>query len=452
MATPTQNQHVQDRLTEFSDLLNSDNYIKVRRMLNGMPPADVAHLLESSPPKLREVLWRFVDADNEGEVLQFLHEDIQAHFLSQMDSEKLLAITENLEPDDIADILQNLPDTVIREVLQSMDAQDRQRVEQVLTWDEDSAGGLMNTDAITVRPASTLDVVLRYLRRHGELPDIMDKLFVVNRDDEFLGVLPIHKLLASDPDMTVREVMQGDAEPIPASMPASEVASLFERHDWVSAPVVSSKGKLLGRITIDDVVDVIREETDRSLLSLHGLDEEEDTFAPVMRAAPRRAVWLALNLLTAFLAASVINLFEETIAQVVALAVMMPIVASMGGVAGSQVLTVVIRGLALGHIGRQNTGWLLRREIVIGLLNGCAVALVVATAASLWFQDPIIGLAIAIALVINLAAGAVAGTLLPLILRRFGIDPALAGSVLLTTTTDVVGFMSFLGLATWFYG
>jgi len=451
MANNIPNEHVQDQLTEVSALLESGTFIKVRRMLNGLPAADVAHLLEASPPKLREVLWNLVDADNEGEVLQFLHEDIQADFLSRMDSEKLIAITEGLETDDIADILQNLPDTVIREVLQSMDAQDRQRVEQVLTWDEDSAGGLMNTDAITVRPTSTLDVVLRYLRRHEELPEIVDKLFVVNRDDEFLGVLPIHRLLASDPDMTVREIMQSEVEPIPASMPASEVARLFERHDWVSAPVVSSRGKLLGRITIDDVVDVIREGADHSLMSLHGLDEDEDTFATVMRTTPRRAIWLGINLLTAFLASAVINIFEETIEQVVALAVLMPIVASMGGVAGSQTLTVMIRGMALGQIGRNNANWLLNRELMVGALNGAFWALIVASAASLWFSDIRIGLILAAALVINLLAAAATGTLLPILLKSLRIDPALSGSVILTTITDVVGFMAFLGLATWVY-
>ncbi|HEY9037054.1 MAG TPA: magnesium transporter [Pseudomonadales bacterium] len=451
MANGIPNEHVQDQLTELSDLLESGTFIKVRRMLNGLPPADVAHLLEASPPRLREVLWNLVDADNEGEVLQFLHEDIQATFLSRMDSEKLLAITEGLETDDIADILQNLPDTVIREVLQSMDTQDRQRIEQVLTWDEDSAGGLMNTDAITVRPTSTLDVVLRYLRRHGELPDIIDQLFVVNRDDEYLGLLPINKLLTSDPDMTVREVMQSDVDPIPASMPSSEVARLFERHDWVSAPVVSGRGKLLGRITIDDVVDVIRDDADHSLMSLHGLDEDEDTFAPVLRTAPRRAIWLGLNLLTAFLASAVINIFGDTIEKVVALAILMPIVASMGGVAGSQTLTVVIRGMALGQIGRQNTGWLLNREVMVGVINGLFWATVVAGAASFWFDDLRIGLILGTALVINLVVAAATGTLLPVLLKAMRIDPALSGSVILTTVTDVIGFMSFLGLATWVY-
>ncbi len=451
MATSIPNENVQDQLTELSELLESGTFIKVRRMLNSLPPADAAHLLEASPPKLREILWNLVDADNEGEVLQFLHEDIQADFLSRMDSEKLLAITEGLETDDVADILQNLPDAVIREVLQSMDTQDRQRVEQVLTWDEDSAGGLMNTDAITVRPTSTLDVVLRYLRRHEELPEIIDKLFVVNRDDEFLGVLPIPRLLTSDPDMTVREIMQSDVEPIPASMPASEVARLFERHDWVSAPVVSNRGKLLGRITIDDVVDVIREGADHSLMSLHGLGEDEDTFAPVLRTTPRRAIWLGINLITAFVASAAINLFEDTIEKVVALAVLMPIVASMGGVAGSQTLTVVIRGMALGQIGRNNASWLLNRELMVGAINGLFWASVVALAASFWFNDPRIGMILAVALIINLLAAAATGTLLPLFLKSMRIDPALSGSVILTTVTDVVGFISFLGLATWVY-
>lgn len=451
MVTSTQNSAITDRLSELSALLDSGTFVTVRRMLNTLPPADAAHLLESSPPKLRQVLWRLIDADNEGEVLQFLHEDIQADFLRRMDPEQLLAITEGLEPDDIADILQNLPDAVIQEVLQSMDAQDRLRVERVLTWDEDSAGGLMNTDTVTVRPDTTLDVVLRYLRRHEELPDMTDTLFVVNRDDVFLGSLPLRRLLVSDTTLTVREIMNSDIEPIPAELPASEVARRFERHDWVSAPVVNAQGQLLGRITIDDVVDVIRGEADRSLMNLYGLDEDEDTFAPVLRTAPRRAIWLCVNLMAAFVAASVVSLFEDTIAQVVALAVLMPIVASMGGVAGSQVLTVVIRGMALGQIGRQNAGWLLRREIAVGLLNGIGLALLVAGAASWWFGDYTIGLAIAAALVINLSAGGIAGTLLPLLLRRLGIDPALAGGVLLNTVTDVVGFFSFLGLATWLY-
>jgi magnesium transporter len=234
-------------------------------------------------------------------------------------------------------------------------------------------------------------------------------------------------------------------------MPDDQVARLFERNDWVSAPVVDESGKLLGRITIDDVVDVIREDADHSLMSMAGLDEDEDTFAPVFRTAPRRAVWLGINLMTAFIASSVINLFQDTIEKVVALAVLMPIVASMGGVAGTQTLTVLVRGMALGHVGKHNQAWLVNREVIVGLLNGVLWASVVAVAASLWFDDWHIGLIIAAAMVINLTTAALTGAVLPLMLRRINIDPALAGSVVLTTVTDVVGFVSFLGLAAWFY-
>jgi magnesium transporter len=441
----------QQQLQALNDALNSGTFKPVKRLLSSLSPADVAHLLESSPPRLRHALWRLVDIEDSGEILQFLSEDIQNQFLQQMDPSEVLTITEGLEPDDIADILQQLPDTVIREVLQSMDAQDRHRIERVLTYAEDTAGGLMNTDTITVRPRLTLDVVLRYLRRHAELPKMTDNLIVVNRQDEFIGLLPLRKILVSDPNITVREIMVTDAEAIPADMPEQAVARLFERHDWVSAPVIDENGKLLGRITIDDVVDVIRDDADHSLMSMAGLDEDEDTFAPVLKTVPRRALWLGLNLMTAFLASAVIKIFEGTIDKVVALAILMPIVASMGGVAGSQTLTVVIRGMALGQIGRNNTNWLLNRELAVGTLNGLLWASVVAIAATLWFDDITIGIIIAAAMIINLITAAMAGTMLPILLKAFKIDPALAGSVILTTVTDVVGFMSFLGLATWFY-
>jgi magnesium transporter len=309
----------------------------------------------------------------------------------------------------------------------------------------------MNTDTITVRPNITLDVALRYLRRHEELPAMTDSLLVVNRNDQFIGSLSLRKLLVSDPSVTVREIMDTEVEPIVASMPARDVANLFERRDWVSAPVVDDNQLLLGRITIDDVVDVIREESDHSLMSMAGLDEDEDTFASVMTTAPRRAIWLGINLLTAFIASGVINLFEGTIEKVVALAVLMPIVASMGGVAGTQTLTVVIRGMALGHISRNNSRWLINREVLVGLMNGLLWALIVALAASYWFNDPLIGAIIAAAMVINLITASLAGAILPLVMKALNIDPALAGGVVLTTVTDVVGFMSFLGLATYFY-
>ncbi len=451
MAQSVDKKHTQSHLEELNLALSSGEFLPIRRMLNSLPAADVAHLIESTPPKIRTILWQLVDLENEGDILQYLGDEVQSQFLMEMDAEEVAAITERLEADDLVDILQQLPDRVIQEVLASMDHQDRHRVEHILSYDEDTAGGLMNTDTITVRPNITLDVTLRFLRRHENLPEMTDHLIVVSRSDEYIGVLPLRKILVSDPSVTVREIMSTDVEAIPADMPDTEVAKLFERHDWVSAPVVDNEGRLVGRITIDDVVDVIRESADHSLLSMAGLDEDEDTFAPISKAAPRRAIWLGINLLTAFIASAVINLFEGTIDKVVALAVLMPIVASMGGVAGTQTLTVVIRGMALGHISKDNSRWLVNRELMVGAINGLIWAVVVAIAATLWFEDPLIGVIIAAAMVINLITAALAGALLPMLLQALKIDPALAGGVALTTITDVVGFMSFLGLATYFY-
>ena len=441
----------ENTLDRFSAALESGTFVDVRRMLNGLAAADVAHLLESSPPKYRHILWQMVEVEREGEVLGELSDDLQAHFLSDMGAAEVALITEGLEDDDVADILQQVPDRITREVLNAMDHQDRARLERVIKYPDDVAGGLMNTDTITIRARLTLDVVLRYLRRHDEIPEMTDSLIVVNRADQFIGLLPLRTLLVSDPSVSVREMMVTDLEPIPVDMPDTEVARLFERNDWVSAPVVDENGRLVGRITIDDVVDVIREDADHSFMSMAGLDEDEDTFAPVSRSAPRRAIWLGINLVTAFIASSVINLFQDTIEKVVALAVLMPIVASMGGIAGTQTLTVLIRGIAMGQVGRNNQAWLVNRELIIGLLNGVLWAAVVAVAASLWFDDWNIGIIIAAAMVINLVTAALTGALLPLLMTRLQIDPALAGGVVLTTVTDVVGFVSFLGLATLFY-
>lgn len=441
----------QQQIDRLSLALDSGTLVDVKRMLNGLPAADVAHLLESSPPKIRHVLWQMVEVESEGEILNELSDELATHFLSDMDAAEVALITEGLEDDDVADILQQVPDRVTREVLNAMDHQDRARIEEVLHYPDDTAGGLMNTDAITIRARLTLEVVLRYLRRHEEIPEMTDNLIVVNRNDQFIGLLPLRILLVSDPSVSVREMMITDVEPIPADMPDDQVARLFERNDWVSAPVVDEAGKLLGRITIDDVVDVIREDADHSFMSMAGLDEDEDTFAPIMRTAPRRAVWLGLNLITAFIAASVINVFQDTIEKVVALAVLMPIVASMGGIAGTQTLTVLVRGIAMGQVSRNNQTWLINRELAVGFLNGTLWAAVVAVAASLWFDDWHIGLIIAAAMIINLVTAAFTGAALPLMMKRVNIDPALAGGVVLTTVTDVVGFVSFLGLATWFY-
>ncbi|MBT3146925.1 magnesium transporter [Neptunomonas phycophila] len=441
-------------LDKLNSALNSGAFQQVRFTLNStLRPVEVAHLLEKSPPKERQILWNLIHPENEGKVLQYLADDIQADILSKMDADRLLAITETLDTDDVADVLQQLPERITRELLQIMDQQNRERIEEILAYPEDTAGGLMNTDTVTIRPDITVETCLRYIRRHNEIPEMTDSLFVVSRKkNSYIGTLPLTKLLVSDPEITIREIMNTDIKPIPADMPDDKVASLFEKHDLVSAPVINKSGKLLGRITIDDVVDVIREDADHSLMSMAGLDEDEDTFAPLLKTTRRRAVWLGINLLTALLASSVIGLFQDTIDKVVALAVLMPIVASMGGIAGSQTLTLMIRGQALGHVERSNARWLLNRELLVSLLNGIIWAGVVAAVSMVWFSSQTIGIVIGLAIVINLIVGALAGTLLPLVLKAWGIDPALAGSVLLTTITDVVGFFAFLGLATYFYG
>lgn len=438
-------------LKRLNNALENGVSHELRVMLNSLPPADAAHLLESSPPKLRSLLWRLIDTEQEGDVLQELSDEVRQFFLDRMNVTELKAITEGQDIDDVADLLQQLPDTITRQVLNSMDSQDRLRVEAVLSYPEDSAGGLMNMDTITIRSSNTVDVVLRYLRRHEGIPEMTDSLLVVNRRDEYIGRLPLTLLLVTDPSATVREVMLTDLEAIEANTPASQVAQIFERLDLVSAPVINEQKKLVGRITIDDVVDVIREEAEHSVMSMAGLDNDEDTFAAPFKTARRRAVWLGINLITAFIAAAVIGMFQATIDKVVALAVLMPIVAGMGGNAGGQALTLVIRGMALGKISTTNLKWLLGRELAVGFMNGMLWATLVAAIAWLWFQDPIISLVIGCAMVINLTVAVMTGASLPIILKSMNVDPALAGTIILTTVSDVVGFLSFLGLATLFY-
>ncbi len=437
---------------EINDAIASGAIEEVKYSLKLLTPVDQARLIESSPPPTRRIIWDAIPEDIRPEVLSELPDEVQSQILERMNSEDVVAATEGLETDDIADILQQLPEQVIKDVLQRMSWQDRQRVERVLSYDDDTAGGLMNTDTITVRPKFTLDVVLRYLRRHDDLPKTTDSLFVVNSEDEFVGTLSLTRILTSDPSMTVREVMSTEIEAISATTSDSDVATLFERNDLVSAPVIDEQGHLLGRITIDDVVDVIRDEQDHNMMGLAGLDDDIDTFATTRSSFPRRALWLSINLLAAFSSSAVIRMFEGTIEQVVALAILMPIVASMGGVAGNQTLTVVIRGIALGQISKVNLGWLLRRELSLGFLNGLLFAISVGSMAYLWFGEWTLGIIIGLALVFNLLNAAIAGTVIPLVLKSMKIDPALAGGMLQTTLTDVLGFLSFLGLATIFYG
>ncbi|NRA41970.1 MAG: magnesium transporter [Pseudomonadales bacterium] len=449
---PSSATQTQQQLELLSSAIDDGSLAPVARMLNALPAAETAHLLESSPPRMRQALWALIDRDSEGDILASLPEELQSSFLKDMDVDELIELTEGLESDDIADILQQLPRTVIHEVLASMDSQDRHRVERVIQYQDNTAGGLMSTEMITVRAPITLDVVLRYLRRHDQLPSNSDAIYVVGRQDTLIGVLPIAKLLISDPNSTVREVMKTDIYTLTADIEDTQVAQLFERNDWVSAPVVDKAGKLLGRITIDDVVDVIRDDFEHSINSLAGISDEEETFSSIKDTVPRRMVWLGINLITALLASASIKMFEGTIDKVVALAVLMPIVASMGGIAGSQTLTVVIRGMALGLIGKNNASWLLQREVIISFINGIVWALVVGTLASLIYNDFTLAIVLATAMILNLFVAAFVGTLLPISLERLNIDPALAGGVLLTTVTDIFGFAIFLGLASYFYG
>ncbi len=451
MSQAKESQFNKDHVLELNQAIDSGSLYHVRQMIKTLPTAGIAHLLESSPPNSRTVLWQLIDKDAEGEVIQYLNEDLQNDILSELNAEEVAELTEGLETDDLADILQQLPQQVTAQVLRAMRQQDRQRVESILSYDEDTAGGLMNTDTITVRRNHTVELVLRYLRRHDSIPEMTDNIHVVNRDDEFLGILPLRLLLVSDPNTTVWDVMNDEVEAIPVDMEATQVAQLFEQHDWVSAPVIDQTGKLLGRITIDDVVDVIRDSTEHSLMSMAGLDEEDDTFAPVLKTARRRALWLGVNLFTAVLASLVIYLFQDTLDQVVYLAVLMPIVANMGGVAGTQTLTLVIRSLALGHISPSNSRWLLVRELGVAGLNGALWALIISLIALLWYEDIKLSYIIAAAMMINLITAALAGAYLPLFLKRMNIDPALAGTVALTTVTDSIGFFAFLGLAQAFY-
>lgn len=442
--------HISSKAERLDLALRSGALGDVAGILADMSPGDVAYFIASSPPDYRDVLLGFLEPEQEALVVNELPDELRNAALADRAPEAVAEIVEQLDDDDVADILHELPDDLTGRVLASLDEQYRQRLQTVLSFSDDSAGGLMSTDIITIRADLTLDVVLRYLRRHSEIPPNTDNLIVVNRHDRFVGLLPIGILLVSDPAISVREMMITDQAAIDVDTPATEVARRFERNDWISAPVVDGNGQLLGRITIDDVVDVIMEEADHSLTSLAGL-AEEDTFASVWQSAPRRAMWLGVNLATALLASSVINLFQATIEKVVALAVLMPIVASMGGIAGTQSLTILIRAMAMGQINNRNQFWVVGRESLVGALNGMLWALVIAATAAIWFEDLTLGFIIACAMLINLITAGCAGAGLPLLLKKLHVDPALAGGVLVTTVTDVVGFLAFLGLATLFY-
>ena len=419
---------------------------QIRRLLNDMSSSEIAHALESSPPKQRSIIFSLLKTEEEGDVLFELGEEIQQDLISNISNEELAEAVKELELDEIVDILQNLPEERMKTILSNMSKVDRQRIEMGLTFPENTAGGLLNTDVISVRPSNSIKEVLSYLRDQKELPESTDKIFVVNNDNNYLGELPISKIITTDPVMNVREIMETDMPAIDVNLEDKDVAKIFERSNLISSPVIDHKGQLIGRITIDDVVDVIREDADQNLLGMAGV--AEDTFAPPGRAAKSRVFWLAMNLVTAFIAASTINIFQDVIDKIVYLAVLMPIVASMGGVAATQTLTIVLRGLTLEQINTSNIRWLFKRELAVSIINGIVLSTLVAISTYLWFQDYTLAVLIASALVINLISSVIAGILVPLILRKLNQDPAIGGSVVVTTVTDVVGFFSFLGLAT----
>jgi magnesium transporter len=444
-------QNTEDLRQHIAEALEESDASAVAHLLDTVNAAQIADLLESTPPADREQIWPEIDKKELGQVLIEAHDDVREQILSHLEPREIADIIEHLqEADDQADLLMMLPPEKLVSVLYILDRQKREKLEELLSYPEDTAGGLMDLDPVTIRADVTLDVVLRYLRMRGEVPRHTDQLFVTDRHDRYIGVLPLTDLLTHDEQTRVADLMHTDVQPIPADMPDTEVARIFEDDDLISAPVVDEEGKLVGRITIDDVVDVIREEGDSNVLKSAGLHEDEDLFSPIWSSTRRRAIWLGVNLLTAFLASGVIGLFENTLDKVVALAILLTIVPSMGGIAGSQTLTLVIRGLATGQLGSSNFDSLVRKEITVGLLNGLLWALVVAAFTLLWFGDFRIAAIIAVALTVNLLAGAFAGVVIPVALRRLGIDPALAGSVVLTTVTDVVGVFAFLGLATLF--
>ena len=432
-------------------LLNESNEYdidEIKGLLNELTASEVAHLLESAPPKKRKELFALIDTKDEGDVLFEVGEEIQQDLVSNISNEELSAAVEPLELDEKVDILQNLPEDRMLKVLSKMSLMDRNRVEESLIYPDDTAGGLLNNDVISVRPENTLEVVLRYLRSHGELPENTDKIFVVSKENLYLGELLISKLITSEPSSTVEEVMDQSVDPIIFNQEDKEVARIFERENLVSIAVLNDENKLIGRITIDDVVDVIMEDADQNILGMAGI--AEDTFAPPGRAAKSRVFWLSMNLLTAFIAAFTINIFQDTLDKIVYLAVLMPIVASMGGVAATQTLTIVIRGLTLDQINTSNMGWLFKRELAVSIINGIVLAILVGGATYLWFGDVKLGFLISGALIINLISSVIAGIFVPLFLRKMKQDPAIAGSVVVTTVTDVIGFFSFLGLATLF--
>jgi magnesium transporter len=434
------------RLAALRAALDEGAVRAAERMVNALHPAEIAQLLESLPPQRRELVWEMTDPELDGDVLVELADDVRMQLIRDMDPEELAAAAEGMEVDDLADLIADLPEKVTRQLMHNMGQQDRERLSRVLSWPEDSAGGLMSTDTVSVRSDVSIEVVQRYLRMRGELPERTDRLFVVDRGDRFLGTVTLASLLTDDPDLMVGACLDPDAPRIAPDLPASEVSQLFRDRDLVTAPVVDDGGVLLGRITVDDVGDVSTVEAAPEVMAGAGLRDEEDVFAPVVPATRRRMLWLGITLLTAILAALVVQRFEGTIEKIAALAVLMPIVASMGGIAGTQTVTLIIRAMALGQVQWRDARWLLLREMGVSMLAGIAISVFLAIITVAWLGTWMIAVVIVLAMVINLLTAAIVGVMVPLTLRRLNIDPALSAGVILTTFTDCIGFATLLGL------
>jgi len=435
-------------LQNLMTALEASNHEEAKDQLKDLHPGEIALLLEAIKPKDRTVIWPGIEASIQGEVLKEVNEDVQSQLIDEMSVDALVKATEKLDTDDLADIVPNLPESAVHSLLLTLDYKHREHLNKVLEYPEDSAGGLMNTDFITVRPDVTISAVIRYLRLLKEMPVDTDQVFVVDRNFTYLGSLLISTLLTEEPEQVIMSLINSDfSKPIHADTDEAEVALLFEQRNLISAPVIDENNQLVGRITIDDVVDVIRDQAEHSVMSMVGLDEDEDVFAPIIQSTMRRSIWLGVNLVTAFIAVYFIGLFEATLQQKIALAILMPVVASMGGIAGTQTLIIVTRGIATGRVTTANIKSLINKEVAVSGLNGVIWSIVIALVTYYWFADVVLSVVIGLAIIVNLVVAAFSGAFLPLLLTKLRIDPALAGGVILTTITDVIGFVAFLGLA-----
>ena len=439
------------KLSTIINDLEKDKATNIQNTLSSLNPSEIARLLESLTQRERNVLWQMVDQEDEGEILKELIEEVRQNLISQMNASELIAATQDMELDDLADILSDLPNQITDQVIKALDKQDQNRLESVISYDENTAGGLTNPKIVSIRRGVNIDGLMKYLRNMHALPENTNYIYVINRDNQYIGAVKLVDLFTQSKEMPIEEIMDSNVKAIHADVLAEEVAIEFQDLDLISAPVTDSNNRLLGQITIDDVVDVIQDQVNSEIFNMAGLDDEDDMFAPVFISSKRRAVWLGANLVAAFIVATAVSLFQETLDQIVILAVLMPIVASMGGVAGNQTLILVIRGIAMGKIQKSNAMKLLNKEALVALLNGFIWSIVVSIFSVILFNTKWeIGIIVGLSMLINIIASAIAGVSIPFFLKRIGIDPALAGGVMMTTLTDVLGFITFLGLATLF--